>query len=263
MPHTKCCIQLVITDMTLRNATANPESAGLFGTLTREATLTTRVTDEIERLITEMHLQPGQKLPSERVLSDKFGVSRTVVREAVRSLSAKGMLQVRPGSGTTICKPSAQVMTKSMTHYLRNGQPKLDFEKLIEVRRLLEVGVAGIAAERRTKEDLLVLNQQLDTLKTLGDDDRESFVNCDIGFHMGLARATHNEFFVLLLDSLNEMMIESRRLAFKLPRTRSNAYRHHKAILRAIVRQDAAGASNAMRAHLVEAAKTAREALKR
>ena len=229
MPHTKCCIQLVITDMPLRNATANPESAGLFGTLEQEATLTTRVTDEIERLITEMHLQPGQKLPSERVLSDKFGVSRTVVREAVRSLSAKGMVQVRPGSGTTICKPSAQVMTKSMTHYLRNGQPTLDFEKLIEVRRLLEVGVAGIA----------------------------------IGFHMGLARATHNEFFVLLLDSLNEMMIESRRLAFKLPRTRSNAYRHDKAILRALVRQDAAGASNAMRAHLVEAATTAREALKR
>jgi DNA-binding FadR family transcriptional regulator len=241
----------------------NKETGNLFATVTREATLSSRVTSQIEKLITEMQLQPGQRMPSERELSERFGVSRTVVREAVRTLTAKGMLEVRPGSGTSVSKPTARAMTSSMTHYLRSGQPKLDFEKLIEVRRLLEVGIAEIAAERRDAEDVQALRAQLAALKNLDDDDREGFVRSDIGFHMALAQAAHNEFFVLLLDSLNEMMIESRRLAFKLPRTRANAYRHHKAILRAIVRQDVAGTSAAMHAHLVEAAETAREALKR
>ncbi len=234
----------------------------LFATVTRQATLASRVTDQIEQLMTDTRLQPGQRLPSEREMSERFGVSRTVVREAVRALMARGLLQVRPGSGTTVIRPSAQVMTKSMSHYLRSAHPQADFEKLIEVRRLLEVGIAGIAAERRSEEDLLDLRTQLETLKQLKEGDDDAYVRCDIGFHMGLARAAHNDYFVLLLDSLNEMMIESRRLALKLPKTQARTYRYHKAIFDAIAQQDIEGAREAMRKHLVEAAQTARAALK-
>lgn len=234
----------------------------LFATVTRQATLASRVTDQIELLMTDMRLQPGQRLPSEREMSERFGVSRTVVREAVRSLMARGLLLVRPGSGTTVIRPSAQVMTRSMSHYLRSGQPQADFEKLIEVRRLLEVGIAGIAAERRSGEDLAGLQTQLIALKQLSEGDDDGYVRCDIGFHMSMARAAHNDYFVLLLDSLNEMMIESRRLALKLPRTQARTYRYHKAIYDAIARQDVEGAREAMRKHLVEAANTAKQALK-
>ena len=77
---------------------AVPTAGQLFKTVERESTLTTRVTAEIERLIVGGRLQPGQRLPSERELADQFGVSRTVVREAVRGMVAKGLLEVRPGA---------------------------------------------------------------------------------------------------------------------------------------------------------------------
>src|SRR5262245_18269788 len=80
----------------------------MFQTIVREETLATRVTGQVESLIIESRLQPGVQLPAERQLASQFGVSRTVIREAVRSLVAKGLLDVKPGSGTVVSTPSAR-----------------------------------------------------------------------------------------------------------------------------------------------------------
>src|SRR4029434_1284654 len=116
----------------------------------REATLANRVTKEIEGLIIDGRIEMGRRLPSERDLADQFGVSRTVVREAVRGLVAKGLLEVRPGSGTIVRSPTCGAVTQSLTLFLLAGQSdlELDYTNVHEIRRVLEIEIAGLAAER-------------------------------------------------------------------------------------------------------------------
>jgi GntR family transcriptional repressor for pyruvate dehydrogenase complex len=231
----------------------------LFKALERDATLTDRVTRQIENLIVIGHLQPGNRLPPERELARQFGVSRTVVREAVRALVAKGLLEVRSGSGTVVCSPTAQTLAQTMSLFLRVGQRDLDYRKILEVRRLLEVEIAGLAAERRTKEDLEVMEAILQEAESGGDRDR--FVRTDMAFHSALARATYNELFSVLLDSIADVMITMRQMAFDIPDAFTRALRYHRAIFEQVKRGDPEGARQAMREHLVEAEDTIRQAL--
>jgi GntR family transcriptional regulator, transcriptional repressor for pyruvate dehydrogenase complex len=233
----------------------------MFNKVRREATLSTRVSDQIQALIAKSHLQPGDRLPSERQLGDSLGVSRTVIREAVRGLSAKGLLQVSPGrGGTTVRLPSAASVSESMTLFLRAGKTHMDFAKLQEVRRVLEVAIAGFAAERRTDEDLHRLHQNLRAMEAIGNN-REKWAQCDVAFHRALAEATHNEIFVLMMDSINEMLIEARRLAFKVLGAPSRSIRYHGAILERVAKHEVDGARQAMQNHLTEAEQTQSKAL--
>jgi GntR family transcriptional repressor for pyruvate dehydrogenase complex len=234
--------------------------ADLFKAVPREATLANRVTGQIEALIVEGRLQPGQRLPSERELADQLGVSRTVVREAVRGLVAKGLLEVRPGSGTLIRSPSARAVSQSMTLFLRAGQPNLDYTKIHEIRRVLEVEIAGLAAERRTDEDLARLEGILAEMAAIRDD-RDRFAQSDVAFHSALASATHNELFVILLDSVVDVMLKVRQMGFDVPGSPANALKFHRAIYDPVRAGDPAGAREAMRVHLVDAEEVMRQAL--
>jgi GntR family transcriptional repressor for pyruvate dehydrogenase complex len=233
----------------------------MFNKVQRAATLSTRVSDQIQALIVKSHLQPGDRLPSERELGESLGVSRTVIREAVRGLSAKGLLQVSPGrGGTTVRLPSAASVSESMTLFLRAGRTQMDFAKLQEVRRVLEVAIAGYAAERRTDEDLRCLSENMEQMQAVGNN-REQWAQCDVAFHRTLAEATHNEMFVLMMDSINEMLVEARRLAFKVLGAPSRSVRYHKAILEQVAKGEVDGAREAMQMHLTEAEQTQRKAL--
>src|SRR5262245_28566351 len=129
------------------------EPAGaLFEQVAREPRLSDKVADMMLETILSRRLQVGDRLPSERELGEQFGVSRTVVREAVRALVAKGVIEVRSGSGLRVAAVDAAAVSESMSLFLRGGS--LDFEKVHEVRTLLEVHIAGIAAERATTEDV-------------------------------------------------------------------------------------------------------------
>ena len=233
----------------------------MYSKVQREATLSTRVSDQIQELIVKSHLQPGDRLSSERELGERLGVSRTVIREAVRGLSAKGLLQVSPGrAGTTVRLPSAASVSESMTLFLRAGRTQMDFAKLQEVRRVLEVSISGYAAERRTDEDLRRLHENLGQMEAVGNN-REKWAQCDVAFHRALAEATHNDIFVLIMDSINEMLIEARRLAFKVLGTPSRSARYHRAILKQVLEGNVEGARQAMRIHLTEAERTQSKAL--
>ena len=98
----------------------------MFNTVEREETLASRVAGQMESLIVQQRLQPGDRLPAERELAHQFGVSRTVVREAVRALAARGLLEVKAGSGTLVRTPSAHTVAQSMALYLRAGRSDLD-----------------------------------------------------------------------------------------------------------------------------------------
>lgn len=223
-------------------------------------TLSTRVAGLVERHLIESRLQPGDRLPTERNLACKFGVSRTVVREAVRALVAKGMLEVRHGSGMTIRSPTVELLSTPLAMILKSAHPGVNHEKIMEVRRLLEVEIAGLAAQRRTARDVADLTAIVENTAGIRTN-RERFVQWDVSFHAGLASATQNQLFVLLLESVVSIMRQVRELGFEVSGTQSRAIRHHTAILNAVAAGDPAQARKAMLAHLEEAEGTMHKAL--
>jgi GntR family transcriptional repressor for pyruvate dehydrogenase complex len=232
----------------------------LFQAMPREATLANRVTHEIEQLIVNGRLKTDKRIPSERDLAGQFGVSRTVVREAVRGLVAKGLLEVKPGSGTIVRAPTARSVTQSMSLFLRGSQADLSYDKVHEVRRVLEIEIAGLAAARRTPDDLATLEQILQQMADMRTDP-ERFPQLDVLFHAALASATHNELFALLLDSLSEVMIRVRQMGFNVPDASAHALRFHSAIYEQVRAGDAEGARRAMREHLIDSEAVMRQAV--
>lgn len=227
-----------------------------------DATMSARVAQQIQQLIVENQLRPGERLPSEKALCDELGVSRTVVREAIRGLVAKGLLDVSPGrGGTTVRQPTPETTTESMLLYLTAGRGGLDFEKVLEVRRVLEPGIAALAAQRRTEADLCALERLLEPIDVRDEAGETAFRRQDQDFHEALARATHNDIFVLLMAAMSEWMLELRRKAAQVVRRAPHITKRHWAIYECIRARDAAGATDAMIAHLDEAERIQRAAL--
>ncbi len=218
----------------------------LFSQVKREPRLSDKVADTMLETILANRLNVGDPLPSERELGEQFGVSRTVVREAVRALVAKGVIEVRSGSGLRVAAVNATTVSESMSLYLRGGT--LDFEKVQEVRALLEVHLAGLAAERASADDVASL-RQIHTRMQNETSDFDAAARDDLEFHRRIARATHNELFLLLLDSIGSSLIDIRHSNFEagsIPMTLN----HHQAILERIAAHDPEGARAAMTTHL-------------
>jgi GntR family transcriptional repressor for pyruvate dehydrogenase complex len=233
-----------------------------FRALQREPTLASQVTIQLEGLISQQHLQPGDRLPSERELAKQFGVSRTVVREAMRAMAAKGLVEVQSGSGTILRGMTTDTISKSFSMLLRQGRPHLDYDKVNEVRRLLEVEIAGLAAERRTAADLDKLQEivrDMDAMKR----DRESFARIDVAFHTALAAATHNDLFVVMLESLSEVMLEVRLTGFETPGASAHAIEYHFRIYEQVRDQNVKAARQVMADHLRLSEQIFREGLAR
>lgn len=236
------------------------QSDQLFRVMQREESLASRVARELEQLILQNRLAIGERLPSERDLSEQFGVSRTVIREAVRTLSAQGLLEVKTGSGTVVRRPTSEAAAESMSRLLATRPDWHNRARIIEVRRVLEVAIAGFAAERRTPEDLAsltaILTQAAERL-----DDPETFVQTDVAFHEAVARATHNDLFFAILSSIAQALIDVRRLGLRVPGTPTRALNYHRRILDCISGSDVVGARQAMDEHITEAQHTMEAAL--
>lgn len=227
------------------DAAGAPPTA-LFEQVAREPRLSDKVADMMLETILSERLKVGDRLPSERELGEQFGVSRTVVREAVRALVAKGVIEVRSGSGLRVAAVNASAVSESMRLFLRGGE--LDFEKVHEVRKLLEVHLAGLAAERATPTDLEALREVHERMTTeVGD--VESAARDDLEFHRAVARATQNELYLVLMDSIGNSLIDIRRENLGSG-SATMTLAQHGAILEAIERHDADAAREAMRAHL-------------
>jgi GntR family transcriptional regulator, transcriptional repressor for pyruvate dehydrogenase complex len=214
----------------------------------REPRLSDKVTQAIIEMIASNQLKPGDVLPPERELGRQFGVSRTVVREAVRALDAKGLLEVRTGSGVRVVAVDESTVRESMRHFVHGSS--LDYGKVDEMRRVLEVAAAGLAAERAGEDDIAAMDETI-TLFANECSNLEKSVRHDLAFHRAVATATHNELFLLLHDSMGEMLLEVRR--HNLARGRSErrlVVGMHQRIRDAIAAHDPSAAQQAMRDHL-------------
>lgn len=238
---------------------ADIDSLAGVGPVARSTSLVRLVTTQIEHQILDGLLRDGDQLPTENELGRQFGVSRTVVREALARLSAKGLIEVRNGSGggITVRAPSVANFSDSLRFLIQAETDGAQHEKVLEVRRLLEIEIAGLAAERRTPADLERLEAVLADNESARAD-RDRFAALDVAFHTALAAATHNELFVLLMDSLGGVLLPLRRLGYSTPGNPERALRYHRSILKAVTEGSRAAARDAMRAHLTEAEDTLR-----
>jgi GntR family transcriptional repressor for pyruvate dehydrogenase complex len=223
-----------------------------FNELAREPSLTSQVADAILDRIVSQSLRPGDALPSERELADQFNVSRTVVREAVRTLAGKGVVEVRSGRNIRVATVPASAVQESMSLFLRDGQ--VSREKLAEVRATLEIEIAGLAAQRATREQIVALEQAAQQMEAVQDDVDAAAV-ADVAFHRAIAVGTDNELYTILLDSIAGALIALRREVLAPPLTTRHgvsAIQAHAKILERISAHDPAGARAAMQEHLAE-----------
>ncbi len=147
------------------------------------------IISNIRELINYKNLEPGDKLPSERMLSEKFGVSRSNIREAIQKLEFYGILISKPQSGTFIADIGSIAMDGMLAEILRLEEP--DFKSLVETRILLELKTVRLAALRRTDEDLKLLKNALDAYAKKVEN-KEDAVEEDLLFHLAIARASGN-----------------------------------------------------------------------
>jgi len=227
----------------------------MFEPIERSERLSDTVARRLLDSIVAERMEPGSRLPSERELGEQFGVSRTVVREAVRHLAAKGVLQVRSGSGVRVARLDADSVSESMRLFLRSQG--LEYTLINEVRMMLETQTARLAAERADSDDVAALRACCEGLERLDDELGELAVEevaiGDVAFHRLIAHATHNPLYTVLLESIGDVLLEIRLATVGIPGRRELANRHHRRILERVDAHDAAGAEAAMREHLEEA----------
>ncbi len=229
-------------------------SANVFARIEREPRLSDRVADAILETILSQRLRPGDLLPPERELGKQFGVSRTVVREAIRALDAKGLLDVRTGSGARIAAVDPSTAREAMRQLVHAITP--DFASVAEVRGVLEVAAVELAAQRATVADLDRLRAALDRM-TVSLDEVEDAALADLEFHRAIATATQNVLFLMLHDSIGEALVDVRRKSFERGRgERVLICEAHRRILDAVAAHDPTAARAAMREHLEHVAVT-------
>lgn len=212
--------------------------------------LVDRVVNEIERLIIEGQLEPETKLPPERELAEQLGVSRTVVRESVHILVAKGLLETKHGVGTLVRQVTREQVVGPLNLYLRaHNAGQVSFSDLHRVRSILEVEIAGIAALEATDEDIVVLRQIALEMKA-AHDDPDTLAARDADFHSALAKTTHNPLLIVLVDSIRELLQEYISLITPHLDPDQEILQLHLKLLERVEAKDAAGAREAMRANL-------------
>jgi GntR family transcriptional repressor for pyruvate dehydrogenase complex len=210
-----------------------------------------QVADQVQQMVVDEALHPGDRLPSERKLAEQIRVSRSVIREAMKVLKVRGLIEARPGSGTYIREPQVADVSAPVGLMLSMRQVPGRFSNLLEVRRTLEVAVSGLAARRATDEDIARMEAAIVEAAT-HTDDVEQFTRADLAFHAALAEATHNELYSVLLAPIAGLSFEFRMSTYHHDAQAAidGVLFAHRQILDQVKAQDPEGARQAMRAHL-------------
>lgn len=222
------------------------------------------VIEQISASIVQGALKPGDKLPTESAIMALHGVSRTVVREAISHLQAGGLVQTRHGIGTFVlarAQGSLGVATDSIVTVL-------DVLAILELRISMETEAAWLAASRRSEEQALALGAALADMQRSMAEGRAS-IDADVRFHLLIAQATGNRYFVEILSQLGNAIIPRARVNTPaLEQDRPADYldrvnREHEDIYHAILRRDPEAARAAMRTHLSNSRERLRQAQQR
>lgn len=224
--------------------------------ITRRA-LHQQVAESLRELIVEGKFQRGDALPPERELAQRFGVSRATVREALRTLQMWGLVEARQGGGNFVCAPSIEhIITPLSTIIQHNRQLQ---EELMDARFIFEPSVCWLAAQRRTESDLALIDSILERQRRRVEQG-ELAVEEDSAFHLALAEATHNQVVPRLIETINDLLLESRLRSLRTPDRPRRSLEGHLRIAAALRAGDADTARQAMRDHISEIAASLRAA---
>ena len=207
-----------------------------------------QIVSQIERRIVAGDLKVGDQLPSEKELAEQFAVSRTAVREAIKALREKRLVEIRPGRGTFITNDAPEAMRHSLGLLMKYGTLN-GFSHLVEVREILEPEIAALAATRITEEQIAAMQDAIAVMDTALDH-VDVFVEADLDFHLAMAEATQNPIIPVLMDSIIDMLREQRKSTGLTKGGLERGQYHHKQIVQAIIHRDPEASRQAMRLHL-------------
>jgi GntR family transcriptional repressor for pyruvate dehydrogenase complex len=213
----------------------------------------TRVYEEIVAKIKDMiekgRFKSGDRLPVERELAEAFRVSRSSVREALRSLESQGLLESRQGDGTYIASQPVESLINPLASVIfseKDGQ-----RELFEMRRLIEPQLAYLAAERATPDDIQTLEKILDLQER--EIAKGGFaIDVDKNFHYILAKATKNKFLIRITDNVMDLLVDSRDRYLQVEGRPEKSLHRHRQVLEAIKSGDPENAMRLMRDHLMD-----------
>lgn len=213
--------------------------------------LSTTVCRALEEEILRGELHPGERLPAEEMLCDRFQASRTAVREAIQQLRGRGLVQTIKGSGSFIARPNLEMLSHAVETFsvLNRGNSYLE---LIDLRLLLETECARLAATRANQEMMALMKRALDKMRD-SRGNRKRLGEADIAFHLTIAAASNHRLFASLLSSLKKGSIEYARLTPEGKEGFEDMITTHERIYQAIAQREPDEAAARMKAHLVSA----------
>jgi GntR family transcriptional repressor for pyruvate dehydrogenase complex len=217
-------------------------------TAVRASRLYQQIVEQIEQSIRSGQLKPGDQLPAERDLAERFGVSRTAVREAVKALCEKGLVEALPGRGTFVIDATSHVIKQSMD-LLINSTTAEGLAHLEDVREIFEPEIAARAASRAESKQLLAMQDAISAMDR-SMDDQGAYIEADLDFHLALAEGAQNPLVLTLIDSIVGLLRAQRSRCFHAPDGPARGQLHHRRILEAVENRDPAAARAAMQDHL-------------
>ncbi|MEM6282111.1 MAG: FadR/GntR family transcriptional regulator [Chloroflexota bacterium] len=207
-----------------------------------------QLAERIRTQIIDGKLSPGDKLSNERELAAQYGVSRTVVREAIKTLKQEGLIEIRPGTGTFVVDGTGEALTQSFGLIMSIGKNK-SLADIVEIREILEPEIAALAARRATPQDIHAMKHAV-SLMDANLTDIPRYTREDHSFHLSLARATHNAIAPYLIASIVDLVHELREKIARVEGARERGQEHHHRIIAAVEAGDAEAARRAMQQHL-------------
>ena len=212
----------------------------------------TRIYEEIVRqiksMIAEGRLKSGDQLPPERELAEKFLVSRTSVREALRALESLGLVEIQPGEGTFVREVSIDSLIQPLALVMASQREAIG--ELFEARRLLEPLIAGLAATRATRDEVHEMERILDEQSKEVAAGKTGLAQ-DAQFHAAIGAAAHNRAITRIVNALMDLLAQSREDSLNTPGRPERSHQDHRRVLAAIERRDEAAARQAMLDHVV------------
>lgn len=218
-----------------------------------------QVAVQIETRILRGELRSGDRLPTERELAEQFHVSRTAVREAMKILAQKGLVDMRPGRGTIVIDGAHEAMQDSIGLVMKLKLGEVGgSDNLVEVRGILETEIAALAAVRATDKEIAAMREAIATMdENLNNAD--AFIAADNRFHEALAQATQNALIMILINSIVNLLSEQRKQVFQVEGGPQRGQIHHKRILDNVIRREPEAARAAMRSHLQQVREDVRD----
>ncbi|MGI9048629.1 MAG: FadR/GntR family transcriptional regulator [Rubrobacteraceae bacterium] len=219
----------------------------MYGHITR-VKLKDQVVERLLQIVDTNGLKPGDLLPTERELGANLGVSRTVIREALHQLEARGLIRIEHGRGAVIDTVNGRAFRDTIGLFFRFEPDSL--WDLLEVRKPLEIEIAGLAAWRANEEDLREMRAALEKMRE-DLDSPEGYVDADVEFHSLLARSARNKVLPMMIEPITDLLLESRRIIGSRLMNARRALQAHEAILERVEKEDPEGAREEMRKHLM------------